>query len=120
MHDEAPDQQEGKTSKFLDLISKMIEILENIPKALAGLLLIISLIGGATGVYGAVVPEAESRQNTDDIVDLKQRIRDLEIENQLQRELIFRTLSAHGLLDDKLNIESFIVDVREDEIIPLK
>lgn len=127
----AEENSKGKksmTDRFLDFIKKVMGILENIPKALTGLLLIVSLVAGGTGFYGTVTkkeaPEkaaviAEHTEIESHFQSVENRVLVLETENKLLNELVIRLLSAQGMLKEDIELKSFIIDVETGKVTPI-
>ena len=109
----------GGASKLLDLMAKAIGVIGNMPKALMGILLMVSLLGGATGVYGTLMPNGDDDKHNAELYELENRILILEIENKLQHELILRTLAVQGVLNDDIILKSFLIELPSGKVTPL-
>lgn len=115
-------ESQGKTSKFLDLIAKVISILENIPKALAGLLLVISLLGGATGVISALTPDDEIKdvaENRASIHALEEELEILRAERKLMYNLMVNILVRQGVAT-RDELSAFIIELPSGDIEKVK
>ena len=53
--DVVQEKTEGKPSRFVNFLGKVLLLFENIPKAVAGIGLIISLIAGTAGFGGMLL-----------------------------------------------------------------
>ena len=108
-------KQEEKKSSSLDSISKVFILMESIPKVLAGLLLILSMVAG----YGALKPEEQAVETTNELVQLERRLFELEIERRVYNNLIVRILGSQGLLH-KTETEAFLIEVPSGKVTRIK
>ena len=97
-------------SKFVALLKKLLELFENIPKAIAGIAIIISLVAGGTGAWGAYVSPPNK-----DVKELKQQVHDLQIWNEAMRE---RTKALIG--SENIEFDGYMLDLNSGEIEKLK
>lgn len=119
---EVEEERESKVSRFVDFINRVLEVFENIPKAILGISLVVSLIAGGTGAWGAIVsPEREDIVLLEQqIMELKQETRDLRVWNEALREITQALLTGANIRTEKIEFEGFLLDMSTGEIEPLK
>lgn len=111
---EKVEEGEGKASKFVEFLGKVLNLFENIPKAVAGVAIIISLVAGTTGAWGAMTsPEKKEVSALEQKIDATaQRVHDLEIWNRALRE---RTVGLIGG-SEKVEFDGYMLDVNSGDI----
>ncbi len=112
---------ERKSQKSRQNKNQVLEMFENIPKAVAGVAVIVSLIAGGTGAWGAITsPEKHEVKSIEfDVEELRAEIRALKIWNEALRERTLALLMANGIKTEKIEFEGFLLDVESGEIEPL-
>lgn len=108
---EEPKKKEaGAASKFVDFLGKVLKLFENIPKALVGIGLVVSLLAGGTGAWGAI-----SHPDNKEVKELRARVVKMEIWNEALRE---RTRALIG--KDKIEFDGYMLDLNTGDIEKLK
>lgn len=107
---EEPKKESGKASKFVGFLGSVLKLFENIPKAVAGIAIIISLIAGGTGAWGSYASAPNA-----DVKVLKQEVHDLKIWNEALRE---RTKALIG--ENKIEFDGYMLDLSSGDIEKLQ
>lgn len=118
--DVVQEKTEGKPSRFVNFLGKVLLLFENIPKAVAGIGLIISLIAGTAG-FGGMLLAPDSKQMTaikTDITTMKKEIVILEIWNKALRERTSAMIASER--DDKIEFDGYMLDLSTGDIEKLK
>ena len=95
---------------FLDRAGKILEIVKDMPKILASVLLVISFVAG----YGALKPEEETSQTIDRFYKLDRRLLKLEAEKAILNKLLIKVLSSRD--NDGFDVQSYLIEIPPGKI----
>lgn len=108
-------KEAGKASKFVDFLGKILKLFENLPKAVVGIGVVVSLVAGGTGAWGTFVAPASK-----DVKELKQEVHDLKLWNEAQRQMLLSLLAGAGVECEQVEFEGFMLDMSTGEVEPLR
>ena len=116
------EEKGGDTSRFLDLVQRVMGIFENLPQAFIGISLLVSLCVGGAGAWGALVSPEQKDINVieERVLVLEKEVSDLKIWNSALREILAAVLTGSSIKTEKVEFEGFLLDVGTGEVEPLK
>lgn len=116
------EEEEGGASRFLDFIHKIMGIFENIPQAIIGISLVLSLCVGGAGAWGAIVSPEQQEVNVleERVVQLEKELSDLKIWNEALREIVKAVLTGSSIKTEKVEFEGFMLDLSTGDVEPLR
>lgn len=112
MGEENEDLEHPET-RFMAFVHKLLGIFENVPKAIAGIAIVISLIAGGTGVWGTIV----SPEN-DDVKALQKEVAILKIWNEALRERTKALLISNNIKTQKIEFDGYLLDLDTGKVVP--
>lgn|GEM_PF-5485513 len=104
---EEPKKPTSKASKMVDFLGKVLKLFENIPKAVTGIAIVVSLVAGGTGAWGTYIGPANK-----DVKELKKQVHDLQIWNEALRE---RTRALIGG-SNSIEFDGYMLDLDSGEV----
>ena len=116
------EEEEGGASRFLEIVQRVMGIFENIPQAIIGISLVISLFVGGAGAWGAIVSPEQQDVNIleERIVYLEKELSDLKIWNEALREIVKAVLTGSSIKTEKVEFEGFMLDMSTGDVEPLR
>ena len=116
------EEEKGGSTRFLDLVQKVMGIFENLPQAFIGISLLVSLCAGGAGAWGALVSPEQKDVNVieERVLVLEKEVSDLKIWNSALREILAAVLTGSSIKTEKVEFEGFLLDVGTGEVEPLK
>ena len=116
------EEEESRASRFLDFVHRIMGIFENIPQAIIGISLVISLCVGGAGAWGAIVSPEQQDVNVleDRITQLEKELSDLKIWNEALREIVRAVLTGSSIKTEKVEFEGFMLDLSTGDVEPLR
>ena len=116
------EEEESGASRFLDFVHRIMGIFENIPQAIIGISLVISLCVGGAGAWGAIVSPEQQDVNVleDRITQLEKELSDLKIWNEALREIVRAVLTGSSIKTEKVEFEGFMLDMSTGNVEPLR
>lgn len=116
------EEKGGDSSRFLDLVQKVMGIFENLPQAFIGISLLVSLCVGGAGAWGALVSPEQKDVNVleERVLVLEKEISDLRIWNEALREILAAVLTGSSIKTEKVEFEGFMLDMSTGNVEPLK
>lgn len=116
------EEKGDDSSRFLDLVQKVMGIFENLPQAFIGISLLVSLCVGGAGAWGALVSPEQKDVNVleERVLVLEKEISDLRIWNEALREILAAVLTGSSIKTEKVEFEGFMLDMSTGNVEPLK
>lgn len=116
------EEKSGSTSRFLDLVQKVMGIFENLPQAFIGISLLVSLCVGGAGAWGALVSPEQKEVNVleERVIQLEKQVSDLRIWNEALREIVGSVLTGSSIKTEKVEFEGFMLDMSTGDVEPLR
>lgn len=112
MGEEKKVEKQSVADKGIEMVKKILAIFENLPKAMIGIMLLVTLATGGTAAVSTFMAPGNG-----DIKELKKEITYLKIWNEALRE---RTL---GLIkpkaDQNIEFDGYLLDLNTGKVEPL-